>query len=464
MYDSTNPNTRTTGGGDVSEKETVNKYTLPVLSFLFGTIAIRFTGQWRYCLFYIVSFLPWGQEFIFNIKKAKDGEKITALLEASGLTKKLGDNILKPYEIWRQETETGYRAGLSLPKGLSSEDFKKREQAVGESLGAKVEFSYEKKGQVMMEVSTVQLNTMYEFKPVEFENPATMPAGHSKTGFQAIAFGDGISSLLVGAQSRAGKSSFLRQIVANTIITTDPRVIRLHLGDLKFGAEFGIFSDCQHVQSYAERINEIADMVGWLRYEAERRFKLFKRTGVFKVSSYNEVMEGENKKGKDDAALLPFHFLIIDEVASLVKEKDILHEMVELSRLSGAAGIYCIFSTQNPTVDVVPSHLKANCQARMAFRVSSGVNSMVILDRYGAEEINCQGRAILRTDDFYEVQVSFLDERECKRLIEPFKTRRKGGIDTSQGHDGKQEPKKQPAIALPKGVISLADWTRFKNS
>lgn len=194
--------------------------------------------------------------------------------------------------------------------------------------------------------------------------------------------------------------------------------------------------------------------MSYLKYEAERRFRLFRKIGVFKVDSYNEAA----------AKPLQFHFLLVDELASVAKEKDILEGLIDLSRLSGAAGIYCVFSTQNPTVDVVPSHLKANCQARIAFRVSSGVNSMVILDRYGAEELTCQGRAILKTDDFREVQVPFLDEKECKKLIEPFK-RGKGRGDQGERSSKATEmangqPKGEPA-SLPKGVISLADWTRF---
>lgn len=441
----------------MAKKEISNKYTLPLIGFLFGTIAIKATGSFWYCLVFTASFIPLVQDIILQARKTADAEKVTAVMEAAGLTKKLGDDILKPKELWRQETETGFRAGYSLPKGLSSEDFRKREQAISEALGTEVRFSYEKRGQVTMEALNVKLKSLYKFTPMKFDAPTTIPAGYSKTGFQSITFGDGISSLLVGAQSRAGKSSFLRQAITNTVITADPTIIRLHLCDLKYGAEFGIFSDCLHVQSYAERINQVAETVEWLRYEAERRFKLFRKTGVFKIDSYNEIAEP-----------LQFHFLLVDELASVAKEKAIMEGLVDLSRLSGAAGIYCVFATQNPTVDVVPSHLKANCQARMAFRVSSGVNSMVILDRYWAEELKCQGRAILKTDDFYEVQVPFLDEKECKRLIEPFRTgRRATGKDMDQGHSSKQkkqEPKQQPATTLPKGVISLADWTRFKNS
>jgi len=442
----------------MAKKEISNKYTLPLIGFLFGTIAIKATGSFWYCLVFTASFIPLVQDIILQARKTADAEKVTAVMEAAGLTKKLGDDILKPKELWHQETETGFRAGYSLPKGLSSEDFRKREQAISEALGAEVRFSYEKRGQVTMEALNVKLKSLYKFTPMKFDAPTTIPAGYSKTGFQAISFGEGISSLLVGAQSRAGKSSFLRQLTTNTIVTTDPTVIRLHLCDLKYGAEFGIFSDCLHVQSYAERINHVAETVEWLRYEAERRFKLFRKIGVFKVDSYNEAA----------AEPLQFHFLLVDELASLAKEKDIMEGLVDLSRLSGAAGIYCIFSTQNPTVDVVPSHLKANCQARMAFRVSSGVNSMVILDRYGAEELECQGRAILKTNEFYEVQVPFLDEKECKQLIKPFRTgRRVTGKDMDQGHSNtqeKQELRKQPTTILPKGVISLADWQRFKNS
>lgn len=431
------------------QKEKENLWLPPALTWVFSYMAINWTGSWWYMLIFPAGFLP----IIYNALKAREPEKISNVLNASGVNKKIGEAVIVPHKIWEQETETGYRMGLSVPIGLSSKEFQKREQVISETLGADVRFYYERPGQVTMEVNTEKLGIMYGYVPMQFDLPTTIPAGHSTTGFKSISFGEGISSLLVGAQSRAGKSSFLRQGITNTIITTDPKIIRLHLGDLKYGAEFGMFSDCFHVQSYAERITQISEMISWLRYEAERRFKLFRKVGVFKVNTYNEIADSP----------MPYHFLIIDELASLIREKDILHDMVELSRLSGAAGIYCIFSTQNPTVDVAPSHLKANCQARMAFRVSSGVNSMVILDRYGAEEITCQGRAILKTDDFYEVQVPFLNEAQCKKLIEPFKYKDK---DLECKTTAKQVPEKEPTHKPEKhkGVISLADWQRFKDS
>lgn len=150
---------------------------------------------------------------------------------------------------------------------------------------------------------------------------------------------------------------------------------------------------------------------------------------------------------------MDYHLVIVDEAASLASRRDILEGFILLARLCRACGIYFIFSTQNPTVDVIPSHLKANCQARLAFRVAAEVNSRVILDRSGAEDLPCRGRGILKTTDFTEIQVPFLDEDEAAKLIAPYR---------SDIKPIKVAPIPKAETSEPKGVISIADYKRLR--
>lgn len=260
----------------------LNPYYITGLTFLFSLLAEAASGIWWFRIFRLISFAPAVYELVKRYLKEQDSEKVTVLLEAAGLTKKLGENVLKPHQIWRQETETGYRVGFSLPKGLSSEDFRKREQAISEALGADVRFSYERRGQVMMEVNHTVLKDHYKYSPVEYSQPVEIPAGYSRSGLQSIVFSDRVSSLLLGSMSGWGKSSFLRMVITNLILNHkgDPRLLKLHLVDFKFGAEFGIFHNSSMVQTFADDFEPTAALVSYLEDMAKNGISSLK-TMVF---------------------------------------------------------------------------------------------------------------------------------------------------------------------------------------
>jgi S-DNA-T family DNA segregation ATPase FtsK/SpoIIIE len=389
---------------------------------------------WKWLYFVLV-----GMAVPFlDLNPKYDRKSLPNILREVGLSKGKDKNEIPPKILWQKETETGMEAGIVLPVGVTSSDAQKRAEAVSEALNAKVKFEYQN-GRTLLTVNRNKLDKFYQYKPVEL-GPVEIPLGHSLEGFKTLKFSDEVSSLLVAGMSGCGKSSFLRQLITNCILHFKPENIKCNLVDLKFGVEFGLFKRCSLIDTYIDDPAKVGDLIARLKFEAERRYKLFNEARVLKISKYNQIAEP-----------LPFHLTIIDEMANL-SSQDILDDLIFLGRLGRAAGIYFIFVTQYPTAEVVPSQLKYNCQARMAFMVKTAINSIVILDTAGAEELQYPGRAIFSITKNTEIQVPFLDEEETLRLIAPF-----------EGKLAKKEsPKPEPIRQYDKGVMSLDEWKKWK--
>lgn len=401
------------------------------VSVVFGAMVSALSGEWQWHFFTVLGIIG------LFYKQGFDQKSLTNIFKQSGLIKKNGDFEDVPKIIAQKETEGGFQAVLSLPVGLSSKDFIRRSQAVSEALNAEVDFKYEN-GKIIMTADKTKLKTFYPYEPRELPGDVEIPIGHSKSGFVTLNFSDEYSSMLVAGASGYGKTAFLRQALVS-LITSD-KDIRLHLVDLKFGAEFGVFRKCRMVEDFATEENEVSSLTKKLEKMVRDRYREFEQCDVVKISNYNK---------KFDPML--YHLVVIDEFASLNQRSDILNRLIYLARLSRAAGIYFIFATQYPTTEAIPSALKFNCQVRLAFKVKMAVNSRVILDYDGAEDLPCPGRAILSTSQDQIVQVPFLDEDEAKELVKPY-------IGTKRKIEEKGE------LVTPKsdGVISIEAYERAK--
>jgi S-DNA-T family DNA segregation ATPase FtsK/SpoIIIE len=375
------------------------------VSVVFGALAAGLLGEWRWHFFTML-----GMAGLFY-RQGFDKKSLDNIFKQSGLTKKNGEFEDTPKLIAKKETDDGFQAVLSLPVGLSSRDFIRRSQTISEALNAEVDFKYEN-GKIIMTADKTKLKTFYSYEPRELPGAVEIPIGHSKSGFVTLNFSDEYSSMLVAGASGYGKTAFLRQALVSLI--TSGKDIRLHLVDLKFGAEFGTFRKCRIVEDFATEEDEVSGLTRKLEKMVRDRYREFESRDVVKISNYNK---------KFDPML--YHLVVIDEFASLNQRPDILNRLIYLARLSRAAGIYFIFATQYPTTEAIPSALKFNCQVRLAFKVKMAINSRVILDYDGAEDLPCPGRAILSTNQDQIVQVPFLDEDEAKRLVLPFAEKRK---------------------------------------
>jgi S-DNA-T family DNA segregation ATPase FtsK/SpoIIIE len=211
--------------------------------------------------------------------------------------------------------------------------------------------------------------------------------------------------LLIGGTSGSGKSVMLRTIITSII---QNKSAMLHLCDLKGGVEFAIFKRSSRVNTFAKNMPEAATQMIMLKDEMYKRLDLFEQQKVVNLDEYN-------KKTK---ANLPRHLLIIDELANItLSSKDLTETLDELLRMARAVGIHIILATQRPSADVLPGTLKANISATVCFKTRNHVNSEILLDHKGAEDLRGKGHGIYQTSDEMEFQGLFLSPKDAEELI-----------------------------------------------
>lgn len=190
--------------------------------------------------------------------------------------------------------------------------------------------------------------------------------------------------MLVAGSTGSGKSVFLHTLIANVLKRND---INLYLVDPKQGVEFSKYNDT--CNSIVYDYNSAVKLLEFLSEEVERRYELFHRLNI--------------KSIQESQYVIPKILIIIDEVSDLILQdtgKVFQHLLVKISQKSRAVGIHMVLATQRPSVDVLTGLIKANFPARIAFKVSSAVDSKVILDCGGAENLLNRGDAILNCNKF----------------------------------------------------------------
>src|SRR5699024_222652 len=127
--------------------------------------------------------------------------------------------------------------------------------------------------------------------------------------------------------------------------------------------------------------------------EMEERYELFSETGTRNIESYNSYIHKENEQNEEQRSRLPYIVVLVDELADLmmVASSDVEDSITRLAQMARAAGIHLIIATQRPSVDVITGVIKANIPSRIAFSVSSQVDSRTILDMVGAEKLLGRG-------------------------------------------------------------------------
>ncbi len=144
----------------------------------------------------------------------------------------------------------------------------------------------------------------------------------------------------------------------------------------------------------------------WLLLEMDDRYQSFKAVGVRNVETYNALAGKKPKKGEEPITPLPYIVLVIDELADLMMTAadDIERQLCRLAQMARATGIHLIIATQRPSTDVVTGLIKANFPTRIAFSVTSQIDSRVILDAVGAERLLGRGDMLLMRPDVAKLQ------------------------------------------------------------
>ena len=249
--------------------------------------------------------------------------------------------------------------------------------------------------------------------------------------------------LLVAGTTGSGKSVGLNAMILSLLYKAEPRHIRLILIDPKM-LELSIYQDIPHLLApVVTDMKQAAGALIWCVGEMERRYKVMSWLGVRQLSGYNaKVLEAE-KAGRpieDPTTLetdnpqflspLPHIVVVIDELADLmmVVGKKVEELIARLAQKARAAGIHLILATQRPSVDVITGLIKANIPTRIAFQVSSKVDSRTILDQMGAEALLGQGDMLYLppgTGLPQRVHGAFVADHEVHKVVDYLKSQGK---------------------------------------
>ncbi len=221
--------------------------------------------------------------------------------------------------------------------------------------------------------------------------------------------------LLVAGATGTGKSVALNTIIASLLIRFKPDNLRIILVDPK-QVEMEPYNGIPHlITPVVTNMDQVVGVLEWLIVEMEQRYQLFKEKGVRNLLEYNAQAK------QNSEITLPYIVLIIDEMADLIltKRNEVENKIVRLAQLARATGIHLILATQRPSVNVITGLIKANIPARIALGVASQVDSRVIIDQTGAENLIGKGDMLIKTANMpkpFRVQGAFISTQEVQRL------------------------------------------------
>ena len=228
--------------------------------------------------------------------------------------------------------------------------------------------------------------------------------------------------VLIAGSTGSGKSVCINTLITSIIYKAKPSEVKLVMVDPKV-VELSVYNGIPHLLiPVVTDPKKAAGALAWAVQEMVNRYKLFADKSVRDIKGYNEALEKEGGGEK-----LPQIVIIIDELADLmmVAAKDVEDAICRLAQMARAAGMHLVIATQRPSVDVITGIIKANIPSRIAFAVSSQVDSRTILDSVGAEKLLGKGDML-----FYPVgaskptriQGAFISDKEVENIVEFLKS------------------------------------------
>ena len=279
------------------------------------------------------------------------------------------------------------------------------------------------------EVTSVALRDVIESD--EFQNAPSklsVALGMDITGKAIIGDIAKMPHVLIAGATGSGKSVCINSIITSILYKADPNEVKLMMVDPKV-VELGVYNGIPHLLvPVVTDPKKASGALGWAVSEMTRRYNLFAENGVRDLAGYNEVLEldGEDK--------LPQIVIIIDELSDLmmVAPKEIEDSICRLAQMARAAGMHLIIATQRPSVNVITGVIKANIPSRIAFAVSSHIDSRTILDSAGAEKLLGKGDMLfmpMGASKPTRIQGAFVSDKEVERIVEFIKDTSEASYD-----------------------------------
>lgn len=311
----------------------------------------------------------------------------------------------------------------------------------------------------------------------------TMALGKDIAGRPVVADLEKMPHLLVAGTTGSGKSVGVNAMILSLLYRATPEQVRLIMVDPKM-LELSVYEGIPHLLTpVVTDMKEAANALRWAVAEMERRYPLMAAMGVRNITGYNKKVRAAIDKGEpivdptvdimpgeppETLAPLPFIVIIIDELADMmmVVGKQVEESIARLAQKARASGIHLILATQRPSVDVITGLIKANIPTRMAFQVSSRIDSRTILDQMGAEQLLGQGDMLYLPPGSglpERIHGAFVDDHEVHGVVNFLKKSGKpnyleeitqgladeeNGSGMSNASDGESDPLYDQAVQL----------------
>ncbi|MBQ4361580.1 MAG: DNA translocase FtsK [Lachnospiraceae bacterium] len=274
--------------------------------------------------------------------------------------------------------------------------------------------------------STVMLRDLLEDESFRSQKShIAFAAGRDIAGKPVIADIQKMPHVLIAGATGSGKSVCINTIIMSILYSARPDEVKLIMIDPKV-VELSVYNNIPHLLiPVVTDPKKAAGALNWAVAEMTKRYKKFALYGVRKIEEYNTKIAAGAEKASDDGEVdrpMPQIVIIVDELADLmmVSSKEVEDAIVRLTQLARAAGIHLVIATQRPSVNVITGLIKANMPSRIAFAVTSGVDSRTILDMNGAEKLLGRGDMLFFPSGYpkpVRVQGAFVSDREVSDVV-----------------------------------------------
>lgn len=274
-----------------------------------------------------------------------------------------------------------------------------------------------------------QTTSMVSFRDVmgakenNLEELLEVPLGRSISGEVICADLTKMPHLLIAGSTGSGKSVCINGIISSILMKAKPHQVKLMMIDPKM-VELNVYNGVPHLLTpVVTNPRKAAQALHKVVEEMENRYEKFASFGVRNITGYNDLVTRHNQETGEKQALLPFVVVIVDELADLmmVASNEVEDAIIRLAQMARAAGIHMILATQRPSVDVITGIIKANVPSRIAFAVSSGIDSRTIIDSHGAEKLLGRGDMLfvpMGENKPIRVQGAFISDGEVENIVD----------------------------------------------
>lgn len=273
----------------------------------------------------------------------------------------------------------------------------------------------------------------------DVHSPLAIALGKDISGKPVVADLAKMPHVLVAGTTGSGKSVAINAMILSLLYKAEPDKVRLILVDPKM-LELSVYEGIPHLLApVVTDMRQAANALNWCVAEMERRYKLMSTFGVRNLAGFNQKQREAKKEGNpltnpftltpespEPLEEMPLIVVVIDELADLmmVVGKKVEELIARLAQKARASGIHLVLATQRPSVDVITGLIKANIPTRIAFQVSSKIDSRTILDQMGAEALLGQGDMLYQppgTSDPQRIHGAFVSDQEVHRVVDHLK-------------------------------------------